>query len=142
MANNPQITIYDDEELAGILVLLLRNSLDGASTFPDFQHQIDAYNNLAQALPDGDLFRRSIIAFSKFYALGAAQKTLVDNAHIALSNLFNGIVAAEAQGAVDWGECSYITSAQVGRVAGLDLSQAPANAKAPAAFRRASSDTK
>jgi hypothetical protein len=116
------ITIYDNEELAGILVLLLRNTLDGTTPFNTFQDQIDGYNSVVQSLDPGDLFRQSITAFRNFYALGAAEKALVDNAQTAIANLFNGIVDAEASGAVSWGECSYITLAQVAQVAGLSLS--------------------
>jgi hypothetical protein len=134
------ITIYDDEELAGILVLLLRNTLDGTTPFATFQDQINAYYTVVQQLSPGDLFRQSVTAFQTFYGLGAAQKALVDNAQNAIANLFNGIVAAESTGAVAWGECSYITLAQVASVAGLTLSPAGSQGNFLIKAKPASSD--
>ena len=78
----PNITAYQDGEIAALLLVFTRNSLAaGQQSFNNFQEQIDAYVAAANALglPSTDPFMKAITALQKFYNTegGAVNKALI-----------------------------------------------------------------
>jgi hypothetical protein len=121
---------YKDGEVAALILLFTRNSVDGmTATFTSFQQQINSYVAAGQALGlnPNDPFMQSITAFRKFYTSSAGNQGLIDTLQGAISNMLTALQAASQAGTVPWGTCGYSTLSQINDLTGYNLNpQAPA----------------
>lgn len=122
MAN---ITPYSDGQLAALILLFTRNSLDGVTaSFSSFQEQIDSYVAATQALgltpaSDGSGFTESVVAFQAFYDKNASDKGYVDTMQMAISTMLTTLAEDPS---IPWGTCGYSTLSQINNLLPYQLS--------------------